>query len=80
MFRRKSTELLRQMSHAQRLVALGSILDEQRFVLDGLSILASGDGFVVVGYVATMQGFHSQLTERTLEITGPMLEAARGRK
>ena len=80
MFRRKSTGTLRPMSHAERLDALGSILDDQRIVFDGLSILASGEGFVVVGYVATMQGFHSQLTERTLEITKPMLQAALGRR
>jgi hypothetical protein len=80
MFRRKSTGTLRPLSHAERLDALGSILDDQRFVFDGLSILASGDGFVVVGYVAAMQGFHSRLTERTLEVTRPMLEAAHGRR
>lgn len=79
MFRRKSS-VARSLNHSERLDALGTILDDQHFVFDGLSILASGDGFVVVGYVAAMSGFHSQLQERTLEVTKPMLEAALGRR
>lgn len=73
MFRRK-TASLRATRHDQRLAALGRILDDEQFVLDGLSILASGEGFIVVGYTAVVQGFQSKLTERTLEVTKAMLD------
>ena len=80
MFRRKSTGTLRAMRHDERLAALGAILDDRHFVLDGLSILASGEGFIVVGYAAMTQGAQAQLMQQTLEITKPMLEAALGRR
>ena len=68
------------MRHDERLAALGSILDEKQFVLDGLSILASGEGFVVVGYTAVVQGFQSKLAEQTLEVTKAMLDEAFARR
>lgn len=80
MFRRKSTGSLRAVRHAERLAALGTLLDDQRFILDGLSILASGEGFIVVGYVAATHGLQSQLIEQTLEITKPMLDEAFARQ
>ncbi len=80
MFRRKGTGTLRASRHTERLAALGTLLDEQHFILDGLSILASGEGFVVVGYVAATHGFQTQLVEKTLEITKPMLDEAFARR
>lgn len=76
MFRRKSAGSFHTMRHDERLAVLGAILDNERFVLDGLSILASNEGFVVVGYVPTAKGFHTQLVQRTLEITGQMIDDA----
>ncbi len=80
MFRRKVTGTLRALHHTERLAALGTLLDEQHFILDGLSILASGEGFIVVGYVAAAHGLQSQLVEQTLEITKPMLDEAFARQ
>jgi hypothetical protein len=80
MFRRRSAGTLRTLSHTERLNTLGAMLDEQQFILDGLSILASGEGFIVVGYVATKYGFQTKLVETTLEITKPMLERALARR
>ena len=76
MFRRKATGTLRALRHTERLAALGLLLDEQHFILDGLSILASGEGFIVVGYVAATHGILTQLMEKTLEVTKPMLDEA----
>ena len=80
MFRRKPTGTLRAMRYDERLAALGSILDERQFVLDGLSILASGEGFIVVGFAAMNQGIQTQLVQQTLEITKPMLDEAFSRR
>lgn len=80
MFRRRPTGTLRAISHADRLAALGAILDDQRFIPDGLSILASGEGYVVVGYVPVSQGFQTTLGERTLEVTQAMLDEAFARR
>lgn len=80
MFRRKATGTLRALRHEERLAALGAILDDQQFVLDGLSVLASGEGFVVVGYAAKPQGLHTILAERTLEITKVMIDEAHARR
>ena len=79
MFRRKSAGT-RVMRHHERLAALGALLDERRFILDGLSILASGEGFIVVGYAAVNQGFQTKVVQQTLEITRPMLDEAFARR
>ena len=76
MFRRKPTGPLKAVHHADRLAALGSFLDEERFIFDGLSILTSGDGFVVIGFTPQMDGLQTVLGERTLEITKPMIDEA----
>ena len=76
MFRRKSTGPLQAVHLADRLAALGFILEEQDFVPEGLSILATEGGFVVVGYVPKMDGPYPVLGERTLEVTKLMIDEA----
>jgi len=76
MFRRKPTGPLQAVRLADRLAALGSILEAEDFAPEGLSILATDDGFVVVGFVTRLDGPYPVLGERTLEITKAMIDEA----
>jgi hypothetical protein len=45
-----------------------------------LSILATDEGFVVVGYVTKLDGPYPVLAERTLEVTKQMIDEAHTRR
>ena len=62
--------------HALRLLALGDLIDEQRFAREGLCILASGEGFVVSGFALAQVGISTGLVQRTFEVTADMITAA----
>jgi hypothetical protein len=76
MFRRKPTGPLQAVHLADRLAALGSILEVEDFAPEGLSILATEDGFVVVGFVPKLDGPYPLLAEKTLEVTKAMIDDA----
>lgn len=80
MFRRRPVEQLDETAkaerHSERLQALGELIDERRFTLDGICILASGDGYIVTGYALVTDSLETRLGQHTLEVTGEMLAAA----
>jgi hypothetical protein len=80
MFRRKPTGPLQAVRLADRLTALGDILEAEDFAPEGLSILATDGGFVVVGFVPKMDGPYPVLAERTLEVTKAMIDEAYTRR
>lgn len=80
MFRRKSTGILQALRLDDRLAALGAILEGEGFTPEGLSILASDNGFVVVGFVTNLSGLQPVLAEKTLEITKAMIDEAHTRR
>jgi hypothetical protein len=80
MFRRKATGTLQAVRLADRLAALGSILEAEDFAPEGLSILATDDGFVAVGFVPKFDGPYPVLGEKTLEITKAMIDEAYTRR
>ena len=63
-------------SHALQLLALGDLIDEERFAREGLCILASGRGFVVSGFALAQAGLNTSLVQRTFEVTSEMITAA----
>jgi len=65
---------------ADRLAALGSILEEHDYVPEGLSILAMDEGYVVIGYVPKLDGPYPVLGEKTLEVTKQMIDEAHTRR
>jgi hypothetical protein len=80
MFRRKPNGPLQAVRLTDRLAALGSILEAADFAPEGLSILASDDGFVAVGFVTKLDGPYPVLADRTLEITKAMIDEAYTRR
>jgi hypothetical protein len=79
MFRRRPAEQLAEAAkaqrHSERLQALGELIDERRFALDGICILASGDGYIVTGYALVTDSLETRLAQHTLEVTSEMLAA-----
>lgn len=55
--------------HESRLRALGHLLDERRYVRDGLCILAVGDDFEVTGLRVPPRGAAYDLVQQTELIT-----------
>ncbi len=76
MFRRRSTGPLQAVRLVDRLAALGAILEVEDFAPEGLSILATDNGFVVVGFVTRLDGPYPVLAEKTLEVTKAMIDEA----
>ena len=54
---------------AEQLQALGELLDAHHYTVNGLSILADQNGFVVSGFVVPEQGAAYDLVQRTSEIS-----------
>jgi hypothetical protein len=84
MFRRRQTDQLAEAAknqrHSERLHALGELIDERRFTLDGICILASGDGYIVTGYALVSDSLETRLGQHTLEVTAEMLTAVIARR
>ena len=84
MFRRRQTNPLVESAkaerHSDRLQALGELIDERRFALDGICILASGDGYIVTGYALVTDSLETRLAQQTLEVTAEMLSAVIARR
>ena len=84
MFRRRQTDQLAEVAkaqrHSERLQALGELIDERRFSLDGICILASGDGYIVTGYALVTDSLETRLAQQTLEITADRLSAVIARR
>jgi hypothetical protein len=81
MFRRRPAEqFAKAQRHSERLHVLGEMIDEQRFALDGICILASEGGYIVTGYALVTDSLETRLAQHTLEITSEMLDAAIARR
>ena len=81
MFRRRSPDqFVKAQRHSERLHALGELIDEQRFTLDGICILASEGGYIVTGYALVTDSLETRLAQRTFEVTSEMLDSAIARR
>jgi hypothetical protein len=79
MFRHRAPDLKAatpRYSLAARLLALGEILDNHKYIENGLCILASDGGFIVTGFVPVAKGMDVTLLQQTHEITPAMIASA----
>ena len=60
---------------AEQLHALGELLDTHHYTVNGLSILADQNGFVVSGFVVPEQGVAYHLVPRMTEISAATVAA-----
>jgi hypothetical protein len=81
MFRRRAADqFVKPQRHSERLYALGELIDEQRFAVEGLCILASEGGYIVTGNALVTDSLETRLAQLTLEVTPEMLDAAIARR